>query len=338
MNDILWQIHNAGLINQLMSVEIGAGISFLEKSHIKFFDYSNKSYGSIFFPPVKKKNIKEIGESFKPNIFQLIDIPDSIDYSLINNASQTSCTIHEHIIGLYYKCNDGENENSFAEDRAKLTLNKTTKNFFHKTCFAFYSRFFYNRPKELDIFLSKLKFKDPYINLAKKIAYQIGNFSSIHFRLTDHSQNYFATSENRLKFLNQIKEKNNRLVFSTDDVDLIKKEFKKECLLVDEIILNFFKKEFLELEFHDNVVLGLISLLIMCESDYFIGTPGSTFSSYVHRQRFLNNKKDCFLYMDSSRCKDSVQNGPYSWNGYDCDTCTKNWWREWPECKLSIQS
>ena len=107
MNDIFWQIHNAGLINQLMSVEIGAGISFLEKSHIKFFDYSNKSYGSIFLPPVKTMNIKEIGESFKPNIFQLIDIPDSINYSLINNASQTSCTIHEHIIGLYYKCNDG---------------------------------------------------------------------------------------------------------------------------------------------------------------------------------------------------------------------------------------
>ena len=338
MNDILWQIHNAGLINQLMSVEIGACISFLEKSPIRFFGYSNKSYGSIFLPPIKTMHVKEINESFKPNIFQLIDIPNSIDYSLINEPSKDLCTIHEHIIGLYYKCNNGENENSFAEGRAKLTLNKTTKNFFHNSCFAFYSRFFYNRPKELDLFLNKLKFKDPYVNLAKKIASQIGNFSSIHFRLTDHSKNYFATSENRLKFFDRIKEKKFRIIFSTDDVDLIKQEFKNECLLVDEIILNFFKKDFLELEFHDNVVLGLMSLLIMSESDYFIGTPGSTFSSYIHRQRFLNNKKDCFLFMDSSKGKNFIQNGPYSWNGYDCDTSTKNWWREWPECKLNTQS
>ena len=31
-----------------------------------------------------------------------------------------------------------------------------------------------------------------------------------------------------------------------------------------------------------------------------------------------------------------VQNGPFSWNGFDCHTNVKNWWREWPECKLRV--
>jgi hypothetical protein len=45
---IYWQLHEAGLINQVMSVEIGAGVSFMEKSPIHFyginFNNNNKSH------------------------------------------------------------------------------------------------------------------------------------------------------------------------------------------------------------------------------------------------------------------------------------------------------
>ena len=30
--------------------------------------------------------------------------------------------------------------------------------------------------------------------------------------------------------------------------------------------------------------------------------------------------------------------GPFSWNGFKMHTNVKNWWSEWPECKLVVNS
>jgi hypothetical protein len=336
MNNIFWQIHSAGLINQVMSVEIGCGIAYLEKKPISFFNFSNKSYGSIFLQPIVTMKLREITVAPKPNVFQLIDIPSDIEYRLINEVPNEPYCTHSDIITHYYKCGEGQNEGLFSEGRGKLSLNIHMHNFFHINCFAFYSRFFFSRPRGLDILLSKIRFKDEYVSLAKKIASQLKNFSSIHFRLTDHSKNYHATSENRMKHINRAKEVGYKIIYCTDDVNLIRSEMQADCLFVDEIILNHFRTEFLQLEFHDDVVLGLISMLVVSDSEFFIGTPGSTYSSYIHRLRYLNGKKDCFLFMDSNHNENFVQNGPYSWNGYNCHVAAKNWWREWPECRLNI--
>lgn len=337
MPKMYWQVHNAGLINQVMSVELGCCISFLEKQQIYFFDYSNKSYGNIFVPPVKTMAIPEIRASGKPNVFQLLDIPSEVDYSLIDVAPETDCVRHENIIQLYFKHGDkSDHEYSFSEGRGRLRLSTHSDNYFHTNCFSFYSRFIFNRPRELDIVLNKLRFKEQYVKFAEKVSSQLKNFSAIHFRLTDHTMNYHATRESRLNYYNQAKERYHKIIFSTDDVQLIRSEFKDDCLFIDEIILHHFRDEFLSLEFHDEVVLGLISLLILSESDYFIGTPGSTFSSYIHRLRLQKNKAECFLFMDSSHNEHFTQNGPFSWNGFDCHIAAKNWWREWPECRLDI--
>ena len=335
-NYILWKIHNAGLINQLMSIEIGSSIAFLENKHIIFSNYSSQHYNNIYMPISKTTSKEELKQFYDPNIFQLINIPKSCFFDLNENVVFDNFETHENIIGSYYKCNDGDNENFFSESRKQIKLDKNKNNYFNGINLAFYSRFFFNRPKALDLFLSELKFKNEYINLAEKISNQLKDFVSIHFRLTDHSKKYPSNKENRIKYFNNIKEKNKNIVFCTDDVETIKSEFKDKCSFIDEIILFDFKSDFLNLEFHNNIVLGLISLLTMSYSDYFIGTPGSTFSSYIHRLRYLKNKENCFLYMDSFYNNNYINSGPYSWNGFDCHTETKNWWMEWPECKLNI--
>jgi len=337
MPNMFWQIHNAGLINQVMSVELGCCISFLEKQQIHFFDYAKKSYGNIFVPSVKTMTTPEMRSSRKPNVFDLLDIPSEIDFRLIDAVPHSNYIKHENIIQSYYKYgNNSHNEQSFSEGRSRLHIDKHADNHFQTNCFSFYSRFIFNRPRELDLVLNKLRFKRQYVEFAKKISSQLSNFSAMHIRLTDHAKNYHSTSENRYKHFNRAKERHNKIIFSTDDVDLIRSELKNDCIFVDEIILNHFKEEFLSLEFHDEVVLGLISLLVLSDSGYFIGTPGSTFSSYIHRLRLLNNKSECFLFMDSSHNEHFTQNGPYSWNGFNCHVAAKNWWREWPECRLDI--
>ena len=337
MHRMFWQIHNAGLINQVMSVELGCCLSFLEKQQINFFDYSKKSYGNIFVPPVRTMGTPEMRSSRKPNVFELLDMPSEIDYKLIDEVPKVHYTKHENIIQSYYKYGqDSHNESYFSEGRGKLHINKNSDNYFHINCFSFYSRYIFNRPRELDVVLNKLKFKEQYIRLAKKISSQLSNFSAMHIRLTDHAHNYHATSDNRLKHYNKARERHNKIIFSTDDVNTVRNEYKETSLFIDEIILNHFREEFLQLEFHDDVVLGLMSLLILSESNYFIGTPGSTFSSYIHRLRLLNQKDDCFLFMDSIYNEQFIPNGPYSWNGFGCHVAAKNWWREWPECKLDI--
>ena len=118
---------------------------------------------------------------------------------------------------------------------------------------------------------------------------------------------------------------------------MIKNDINENFLFIDDIITDQFAEDFIKLEFHDEVVFGLISLLILSHSEHFIGTPGSTFSAYIHRLRVHNNKQECFEYMPAKPQYDNyVQNGPFSWNGFNCHTNVKNWWREYPECKLNI--
>lgn len=335
-HQIFWEIHNAGLINQLMSVEIGSSISFLEKVDINFFNVKHKDYDGIYIPWSNTVRVKEFKKKYKPNIFEIINMPKDINFKIVEDFFNDNYEKHENIVSKYYKCNDGDYENNFSEGRKKIILNKNKSNVFKKNCFSFYSRFFYNRTKDLDIFLNKIKFKDQYVDLAKKISLSFKNFCSIHFRLTDHAHNYKSNQEERMSFIKKIESFEKKIILSTDDKDLLSKEFGNKYLFVDDIILNDFKNDFLNLDFHDDVILGLISLLVLSHSDYFIGTPGSTFSSYIHRLRFLNNKENCFLFMNSRFNENFIQDGPFSWNGFKCDTLTKNWWREWPECKLMI--
>lgn len=339
---IYWRIHTAGLINQVMSVEIGAGIAFMEKIPIYFYktniDKNRTIHPSGVIPEKRKLLYKD---SKLPTVFDILDIPKSIKYSVneehnLSEKIKSSCVEINDVLSYYYKCSNGDHEKEFSENRKVIPPINSDVNFV-KFAFGFYSRFFYNRPKCLDAFFSQLTFKKPYLDLAEKIAKYIGVFKGMHIRLTDHANKYDHSPANLERSQELFLDKKIPLFVSTDDKFTIMQKTKIKCFFIDDIILEKFAAEFMCLPFHNEVVFGLISLLIMGYAQEFVGTPGSTFSSYIHRLRINSGLDTNLYYINSGRSFEKFeQNGPYSWNGCDLHTNSKNWWREWKECKLNI--
>lgn len=327
----------------MMSVEMGAGLAFMEKIPIYFYktaiDKNRTIHPSGIVPEKRKKlylNTK------MPTVFDLIEIPSVLNYSINNEYNLRkdifdSCLNLEDLLGYYYKCAEGQNEDKFAERRKRLTFGNKNINF-NKFSLAFYSRFFFNRPPELDEFYSNLSFRKPYLELAENIAKSIGKFRGMHIRLTDHADKYDSKPENISKGQDLFKNKNLKLIVSTDDKEKVSNKIGIKCVFVDDIITDEFGKEFYNLPYHNEVVFGLISLLVMSYAEELVGTPGSTFSSYIHRLRINRGLDDNLYYIKSGKpCDKYVQTGPFSWNGFDMHTNTKNWWREWKECKLCVK-
>ena len=341
---IYWQLHEAGLINQVMSVEIGAGVSFMEKSHINFygvnFNNNNRKIHPSGIIPEERKRLY-VG-SGTPKIFDLLDIPNDIKFSYVadndvSKETKSSCLEISDILKYYYKCAEGPNEKEFADGRIPIPLNSDSSFNFTKFAFGFYSRFFFNRPTELDCFFSRLNFKKPYLDLAESIAKKLGNFRGMHIRLTDHADKYDHSPENLSRGQDYFKNKNLNLIISTDDKKTIIERTSINGIFIDDIITQNYGIEFMELPQHDEVVFGLISLLTMGYAEEFVGTPGSTFSNYIHRLRINKGLDDNLYYIKAGKHFDNdQQNGPFSWNGNRNHTNTKSWWQEWKECKLCV--
>ncbi len=341
---IYWKIHTAGLINQMMSVETGAGVAFMEKANLYFYktniDKNRTMHPSGIIP--QKRRILYQGTKL-PTIFDLIDIPNDLKFSINEEHNLSSDKKNKSleltdILGYYYKCDDGADEQKFAEGRKKIPSSDYQDLHFVQYAFAFYSRFFFSRTPELDDFFSRLTFRKPYLELAEKIAKFIGTFRGMHIRLTDHSNKYDASPENIAKGQDYFLDNNLPLIVSTDDKDTVIVKTKIKCKFVDDIITDHFAKEFINLPFHNEVVFGLISLLVMSYAQEFVGTPGSTFSSYIHRLRINKGLDDNLYYIKSGRaCDNSTITGPFSWNGFQMHPNTKSWWQEWKECKLCVK-
>jgi len=340
---IYWRIHTAGLINQVMSVETGAGIAFMEKCPVYFYKTNidkNRTMHPSGIVPQKRKQL--YSGTKMPIVFDLVDLPQELSYTIneehnLSLDKKQNCLELNDILGYYYKCQNGEDEQKFAEGRKPIPEGENKNLHFVQYAFAFYSRFFFQRTCDLDSFFSRLTFKKPYLDLAEKIAKNIGKFRGMHIRLTDHSNKYDSSPKNIEDGQKYFVDTSLPLIVSTDNKDKIKTHTNIKCVFVDDIITEDFAKEFMSLPFHNEVVFGLISLLVMSYAEEFIGTPGSTFSSYIHRLRINRGLDDKLLYIDAGRPFDDYkQNGPFSWNGFQMHPNTKSWWREWKECKLCV--
>jgi hypothetical protein len=158
-----------------------------------------------------------------------------------------------------------------------------------------------------------------------------------------------------------------------DFLNILKNNFEQDTLLVvlsDEKDLNYFKdltncfnnimylnNELLKKGFNDDSLAGLLGILAARKSDRFVGTMGSTYSSFIQQSRLLLNKKEDFRFLytqrpyfildDYGKCMEFNKNR-YSWNrAYKKNNyCNNNMWRnisnietdywplfrEWPEC------
>ena len=135
MKKIFFELWNAGLINQLASLELAVGIAHETKQptivHFFCHDVSKKIFISTPSTYCNNQRLNFTDRSFKnnPHLLDLVDIDTDliIVNEKINSFKQEEFVINNLMTGYYYsnKIEMTENELAFAEGRQRLPLDKT---------------------------------------------------------------------------------------------------------------------------------------------------------------------------------------------------------------------
>jgi hypothetical protein len=341
-NKIFFQLYNpTGMINQVMSLELAVGLAHETKKDLIVHYVSNTGddlYNSrnvpIFTPSrwhnEQRKNFTNPDQF--PHLLDLMNFNENLTFidTKIDFFKQEEFVIDDTLSGYYYSAENevSENELLFAEGRQRIPLDK---NVHLKKTLGWYSRFFYNRSSQLDNALKSVRFKDVYVDLAKKISNSLGSFQGMHLRLSDHIKMFNTTQDMFESWLNRYENNGFPIVVSTcEPGNKMIQDNKHRFILLDEYIVNNFRDEFMSLPFQDEVIFGLICNLVLHDSINFVGTSGSTYSGYIHRVRNQRGV-ETWDFFDNPPKATAL---PYSWNGYPLDNGRKMWWREWQESKL----
>ena len=330
-----------GLINQVMSLELAIGLSHETNTTVIVHNASNKGDHLFDFrtvpihTPSRFYNNQRQGftnpDQF-PHILDLLEFDANIIVidEKINRFKQEEVVIDDMLNNYYYSNTPEitEDELKFAEGRQRLPLDKPIH---LKGTLGWYSRFFYDRSPELNKALSSVRFKKEYIDLAKKISDSLGTFQGMHLRLSDHIHMFETTQVMFESWINNFEQNNLPIVVSTDEPGhKMVQDNRHRFILLDEYIVNNFAEDFKSLTFQDEVVFGLICNLVMHNSENFVGTSGSTYTAYIHRNRNQING-EVWNFFDNPP---KAEGHPYSWNDYPLNPGRKMWWREWRESKL----
>ena len=343
-NKIFFKLWNpTGMINQVMSMEIAVGLSHLTKKQLIVHYLSNNGDNLYDFKKVpiytpsrwyNPQRQDLINENQFPHITDILSWDEDmilIDQN-IPSFPQENNVIDSVAPSFYYSPESGEmskNEIDFADGRTRINLEGDVH---LQNTLAWYSRFFYNRTPELDLALSKVKFKQEYYDFAQMIVNQLGKFQGGHLRLSDHMKMFTTTQEMFEAGLYKLEQNNLPIVISTcEPSHKMVIENRHRFILLDEFIVNNFSNEFKNLKFTDEVIFGLICNLVMHHSEHFIGTSGSTYTGYIQRLRANSGKNETWNFWDQPNYN---SNGDYSWNTELLPGGQKNWWREWPESKF----
>jgi hypothetical protein len=239
----------------------------------------------------------------------------------------------------------------------------------HRTNLGFYSYFFYldnETRRSVYQVLKRMQPKSPYADLARKVAADLGRFNAVHMRRGDFKVTYGVTVLDRqpweaIDAMQKHFETDKRLLICTDERDdPFFDELKgvwTDHVFIDHHILDNYEKEFQALPHHDSITLAYLSQLVAAESDDFIGTMTSTFTSMIQRYRGNNGKSEAFKFLWNelpdpgdrfergrhpiSECvplDDGIMveefDGPYTWNRVS-PLLNPSWMREWPESFLT---
>jgi hypothetical protein len=329
------------MINQVMSLELAVGLAHETKKDLIVHYVSNtgddlyNSRNVPIFTPSRWHN--EQRKDFTnpdqfPHLLDLMNFNENLTFidTKIDFFKQEEFVIDDTLNGYYYSTENeiSENESLFAEGRQRIPLDK---NVHLKKTLGWYSRFFYNRSPELDNALKSVRFKDVYVDLAKKISNSLGSFQGMHLRLSDHIKMFNTTQDMFESWLSIYENNGLPIVVSTcEPGNKMIQDNKHRFILLDEYIVNNFKDDFMSLPFQDEVIFGLICNLVLHDSVNFVGTSGSTYSGYIHRVRNQRGV-ETWDFFDNPPKAIAL---PYSWNGYPLDNGRKMWWREWKESKL----
>jgi hypothetical protein len=334
----LW--NPAGLINQLMSIELAVGIKEITGSEMTIYNVLNGPDKKFpIYSGSRNHNSRggAIDNSYGFIISDILNWKNKESYKIVKDYEYSvdlKIDTIENLMGCYYDFNNKEDP-SFSEGRKNI---KFSDNIHIKNTLGWYSRFFNNRSKELDLALSSVKFLPEYYELSEQIAKSLGNFNGAHLRLTDHSSQRVVTTQEMFDFGISKIDDGSSMVICTDEPDSkLLKNNANNFIMLDEYILKNFSKDFINFKNRDEVSFGLLNNLVMHHSKKFVGTIGSTYTGYI--QRGMNQKSDIdwhwFDFIDDPVYK-NTGSGPYSWNGIESvDSFSKQWHREWKESRLS---
>jgi hypothetical protein len=323
--NIYFELYPAGLINQLISLELAVGLSYETKMNIIIYNIPKH------LPTLSKYFIKQNNK----NIMDLVDWTNKDNFKKIyideKNKINSKKTINNLQNFYFVKTKNNINENFFAGNREKIIIN-TNENINLKNTLVWYSRFFYEKNDCLKNILKSIKFKKEYYELSNNIVNSLGKFNGAHVRLTDHIERMFAISKNDIEDgFDKIKNSLPVAISTDDDSHVFLNNLKNNFFILDRYIINNFMKDLVDNDFDNDISLAILCNLILHHSEDFIGSAGSTFTGYIQRNR-INNKKITSWKVFGE--PDFIPEGPYSWNNFYRGDLERSWWREWEECIL----
>jgi hypothetical protein len=209
------------------------------------------------------------------------------------------------------------------------------KNNIFTLALSWYSSFFVNRPLAVDRELAKIKFNSEYLEFVSRIKQDVGPFTGAHVRIMrDHHHVYKFAESAYLEGIESVSSSNKPLLLSVDDWnhELVTKNASK-YVQVHELILKEYGKDFKSLSHHNRVDLATLSMLLMIDSDEFIGTYGSTYTAYIQQQRAQRGVEDWKFFTGTMHDSYDKTKKPYSWHSSDYGPII-SWERDWEECRL----
>jgi hypothetical protein len=237
---------------------------------------------------------------------------------------------------------------------------------------SFYSCLFYlddEHRRAVYQLLARMQAQQPYAELARKVAADLGDFNATHLRRGDFKVTYGVTALDRqpweaIDAMDRHFSRDQCLLICTDErddpfFDEIKSAW-SDHVFIDHHILDNYSREFAALPKNDSLALAYLSQLVAAESMDFIGTMTSTYTAMIQRLRGNRGKEELFKFLwnelpepgdrlergrhpisDCVPLEDGVMvpefEGAYSWSRYSRQI-NLAWMREWPESFLTGQS
>lgn len=224
-----------------------------------------------------------------------------------------------------------ENKGFFGGQRKEVIIKENQVNYFDSNL-TWYSYYFMNRTKNIDSSISKIKFKKEYVDLANKISSDLGRFNGSHMRLMkDHTRVYEITRE---KIDNAFKKYSDQALPIVVATDSYKHKYldNLDITYIDELILDEYKDDFYKLSNTSPISVAIVSALVMCNSEDFIGTPRSTYTAYINQQRAIKGTESWKFFSEHAYDNYNPEM-KFSWRSMNYP---QNWEREYSECVLNI--
>ena len=376
----------SGLSNGIMSVEIGVVLAHLTNRFLVLD-------GNVSPPANIVSYDGRVSNERPSRVTDLIDIPvpwaeaDTVDLEGAESLELADLSLNQ-LVFYFPKTLDLSSEDARCFARGRQRWITVTEEYdripvlrlsedplipgsggkYHRNNLGFYSyQFYLDNETRRSVYrvLSRMGAKRPFAELAHRVASDVGSFNAVHMRRGDFKVTYGVTTLDRkpweaIEAMDQVFDRNDPLVIVTDERDdpffqEIKLAY-PEHLFIDWHILDEYGAEFERLPQTDSLSLAYLSQLVAAESENFIGTMTSTFTSMIQRYRGNRGKDEPFRFLWNElpdegapfeRGRHAVSNcialergvmveeleGPFSWNRVS-QRLNPSWMREWPESFL----